>query len=59
MAATLKRRVVEKPYKCSICQKLFPSPEAGSAHLEKKHSGGGYIFWCKSRNAALSNPAKA
>lgn len=33
------------PYKCAICHKAFPSPEAGAAHLDKKHNGHGYLSW--------------
>lgn len=42
-----------KPYKCSICEKRFPSPEAGSAHLTKRHEGGGYLSWFQIANLDL------
>lgn len=32
-------------YECSRCNKLLPSPEAGSAHLEKKHASEGFLTW--------------
>ncbi len=37
--------MIHAHYKCSICRKAFPSPEAGNAHLQKRHSGGGYLSW--------------
>lgn len=43
--ATLNR--AKKPYKCSRCERRFPSPEAGSAHLEKKHNGEGFLSWSR------------
>jgi hypothetical protein len=42
------RRRAKKPthgYACSRCDKLLPSPEAGNAHLEKKHNGEGFLVW--------------
>ena len=37
-------------YRCSVCRKLLPSPEAGSAHLEKRHGGYGYLTWWRRQN---------
>ena len=44
-APALNRTAVVKPYKCSRCDKRFPSPESGSAHLTKKHNGEGFLSW--------------
>lgn len=44
-----QRRVKKLPlsavYECSRCDRLFPSPEAGNAHLDKKHNGHGFLTW--------------
>lgn len=40
-------------YQCSCCDKIFPSPEAGSAHLAKRHNGYGFLAWQDYRNAGL------
>ena len=39
-------------YECAICRKVLPSPEAGEAHLSKRHDGHGYLTWFDARLAA-------
>jgi hypothetical protein len=44
-SSTPRQRAKKYGYQCSRCDKLLPSPEAGSAHLEKKHNGEGFLVW--------------
>jgi hypothetical protein len=49
---TARRRAKKCGYQCSRCDKRLPSPEAGNAHLEKKHDGYGFLVWKDYRRAA-------
>ena len=43
--ATAKKKKPAYGFECSRCDKVLPSPEAGTAHLEKKHNGYGFLVW--------------
>jgi len=48
-----------KHFQCSICRKMFPSPESGNAHLDKRHQGCGYLTWQKlPKKARVDRTAK-
>lgn len=47
-----KRQRLQVGYQCSLCDKMLPSPEAGEAHLQKKHNGHGFLTWQDYRRSA-------
>ena len=51
--ATRRRPKPTFGYQCSRCDKILPSPEAGEAHLQKKHAGHGFLAWQDYRNARI------
>ena len=48
-----KKKRLEVGYQCSRCDKMLPSPEAGEAHLQKKHGGHGFLAWQDYRNHGM------